>query len=135
MHTNPFHNTDISTDWLVAHHVHMSVCGAVLNCTQVSELLLDLQRKLPNVPNDVLLQKAQATLKQLVCSGAVEVFVTEGDSSHFFGSKEAMQEIENSSCWRAGGRYLVATTMQGTTYFASIYNNLLQYALSGIPDV
>lgn len=134
MDTIESHDPSISTDWRVAHHVHMSVCGAVLNFTQVSEVLLDLQRKLPDVRPDLLLRQAQNTFKHLINSGVAYCFVTEGGISQDLTVEESLRELERPACWSAGGRYLATAKVRETTYFESIYENLRHYARRGLPD-
>ncbi|MBS0212429.1 MAG: hypothetical protein JSR26_04500 [Proteobacteria bacterium] len=130
---HPQDSGDIA-DWRIAQHVHLSACLAVLNNTQASELLAELCRKLPDVRKELLLRKVQDTCKHFARSGMAYFFITENDGSRDLGTDEALQEIDDPACWLVGGRYLAAAMAPDTSYFASIYGNLRQYARYGVPD-
>ncbi|MBS0192803.1 MAG: hypothetical protein JSR34_00975 [Proteobacteria bacterium] len=130
---HPQDSCDIA-DWRIAHHVHLSACLAVLNNTQVSELLVELCRKLPDVRKELLLRQAQDTCRHFAQSGIAHFFITGNDGSRDLGTEEALKEIGNPACWLVGGRYLAAVMAPDTSYFASIYGNLFQYARYGVLD-
>ena len=121
-------------DWQTEHHVHMSVCAAVLNFTQVSEVLVDLQRKLPEVATELLLSKARDRFKRLVNAGIAAAWITEGSNSRDLTAQEAIQALDDAFYWHPCGGYLATSKVLGTTYFETIYQNLLQYARYGIAD-
>ncbi|GAA4791423.1 hypothetical protein [Lysobacter hankyongensis] len=125
---------DIVSDLLIVHHAHMLVCAAVLNFTQVSEVLLDLQRRIPNAEPELLLRAIQQSYRNLIDAHAASLFITENADSRDLTSVEAIEELQNPACWHPGGRYLAASKVPGTSYFEEIYEKLLSYARCGYSD-
>ena len=114
---------------LLQHYAHLAACSAVLEFSPMREVLKVLQHKLPDAQVEVLLVHVRRSLKFLATTCIAEFFITESTGSRDLSAEEALREIDNPDCWVEGGRYLAAAKAPGSTYFASIHENLREYAL------
>lgn len=113
---------------------HLSACVAALNFSPVSQVLVELLKKFPDLPSEVLSGYLRARFQKLLNFGAIEFFVLDEGESQDLSRTEALAELENPNCWQLNGRYLAPQKVSSTTYFECIYANLSSYSLKNRAD-
>lgn len=118
----------------VSECAHLSACVAALNFSPVSQVLVELLEKFPDLPSEVLSGYLRACFQKLLNFGAIEFIVLDAGESQDLSRTEALAELENPNCWQLNGRYLAPQKVSGTTYFGCNYANLSSYALNDRAD-
>jgi len=92
------------------------------------EVLWELKRLYPEVPDDLILESAQAVLAKLHQDGLVELFAATWHPSSFepIPSTESLQSLANPRSWRApresrdGAYCAFANTLAGDQEYCSL---------------